>query len=378
MKNFTSFISLLSILLVLGGCASGKKALQKGDYSKAVSQAINKLRSNDDHKKARATLGKAYKYATEIYLSNIAQAKGSSDELKWESVSANYERINYMYNEIVRCPACREVVPNPIRFDSELEVANKNAAAARYELGLRALEMKRNRDKAIEAHQHFMKAQSFVPRYKDVEEKLSEAMFYATLKVVVEPIPSPFKALDISHEFFVNKINERLHRDSFNDYVRFYTPSEAKADKLEFVDHVIRMEFDHFTLGNVFSEKDTREVSRDSVNLAGKNEPPYYGTVKAKLTKHTKSITGGGVLDFRIFDNQLNKIVTQEKFPSEYIWSIQWATYKGDERALTKEELELCELTDLPIPSPQRMFEEFTAPLYDQVISKIRAYYRRY
>ncbi len=378
MKNATSIILLLIVAIFFGGCASGKKALQKGDYSKAVSQAINKLRSNDDHKKARATLSKAYKYATEIYLSNINQAKQSNDVLKWESVAANYQRVNYMYNEIVRCPACREVVPNPIRYDAELEMANRNAAAARYDLGVEALAMKRNRDKAIEAHQHFMKVQSYVPRYKDVEDKLSEAMFFATLKVVVEPIPSPFKALKVSHDFFVNKINERLHRDNFNDYVRFYTPQEVKAEKLEFVDHVIRMEFDHFTLGNVFSEKDTREVSRDSVNLADKGKEPYYGTAKAKLTIHTKSITGGGVLDFKIFDNGLNKVVTQEKFPSEYIWSIQWASYQGDERALTKDERELCELTDLPIPSPQRMFEEFTAPLYDQVISKIRVYYRRY
>lgn len=378
MKNATPILLILVVVIFLGGCASGRKALQKGDYSKAVSQAINKLRSNDDHKKARATLGKAYKYATEIYLSNIEQAKRSEDALKWEAVASNFQRINFMYDEIVRCPACREVVPNPIRYDSELEMANKNAAAARYDLGVQALAMKRNRDKAIEAHQHFMKVQSYVPRYKDVEDKLAEAMFFATLKVVVEPIPSPFKALEVSHDFFVNKINERLHRDNFNDYVRFYTPQEVKAEKLEFVDHVIRMEFDHFTLGNVFSEKDTREVSRDSVNLAEKGKEPYYGTVKAKLTMHTKSITGGGVLDFKVFDNGLNKVVTQEKFPSEYIWSIQWATYQGDERALTKEERELCELTDLPIPSPQRMFEEFTVPLYDQVIGKIRAYYRRY
>jgi len=64
--------------------------------------------------------------------------------------------------------------------------------------------------------------------------------------------------------------------------------------------------------------------------------------------------------------------------PSEYIWSIRWASYNGDKKALSDEELDMIEQSNLSIPSPQFMFEEFTAPLYDQVVSKLSNYYRRY
>ncbi|MFY0607883.1 MAG: hypothetical protein JXR10_14285 [Cyclobacteriaceae bacterium] len=376
----TRSISLVFLILTLivASCSSGKKALKKGQYDKAVSQAINRLRSNDNSQKAQETLRSAYNLAITSHLRNIQRAKGSNDVLRWEAVASNYQSINNFYEEILRCPGCMDAVPNPAKYDSELASAKQNAAAARYELGVEALKEKKIRNRAIEAHQHFSRVRDYSPRYKDVEDKLEESYFYATLKVVVEPIPVPSRMFDLRHEFFVNKINEYLHNQPINPYVRFYTPGEVQAQNLEFVDHVIRMQFDEFAMGNVFLNKSSREVTRDSVNVNEKGREPVYATVKATVITHEKAITGTGVLDFQIYDNELNKIVTQEKFPSSYTWAVSWANFNGDERALTEEDKALVNNIELPLPNPQWMFEEFTAPIYDQVIGKIRTYYRRY
>lgn len=373
-----SIFTIAILAAFVFGCSSGKKALEKGNYTKALDQAINRLRSNGDHSKSRNTLKKAYPLALELFESNIQSAKVSENPLKWEEIATNYQYINNLYNEILRCPACREVITNPRKYDSELITAKKKAAETRYTMGVEALRYGRNREKAIEAHQHFAVAQSYVPRYRDVEEKMQEALYNATLKVVVEPIPSPSRNLNIRHEFFVNKINEYLHNTRISEYVRFYTPTEAEAQKLEYVDHVIRMEFDQFSLGNVYSRTTEREVSRDSVEIGKKDGEKIYGTVKATLKINEKSITGSGLLDFKILDNDLNKVISQEKFPSEYKWTVRWASYNGDKRALTDEELEMTKVVEASAPGPQWMFEEFTAPLYDQVIAKLRDYYRHY
>lgn len=378
MKKYYNLMVIIGIAITLLGCASGKKALKHGDYDKAVSQAINKLRSNEGHKKATATLKKAYRFALEAHISNVKKANVSNDPFKWESMARDYQVINNMADQILRCPGCRELVPNPARYDAELATAKRNAADVRYDFGVEALKSKRDRNKAIEAHEHFMMVQQFVPRYKDVEEKLSEAMYHAVLRVVVEPIPSPSRMFNIKHEFFVNKINEYLHHNVISPYVRFYTPDEADAEQLEYVDHIVKMEFDQFSLGNVYSNKTTRDVSRDSVVIATRDGEKIYGTVKAKLTVNEKAITGTGLLDFKIYDNDRNKVISQEKFPSEYTWSIRWASFNGDERALSDEEMRMVNTVESSIPNPQWMFEEFTAPLYDQAISKIRAYYRGY
>lgn len=378
MKKYFYITLILGIVALLTGCASGKKALKKGDYEKAVSQAISRLRSNDGQKKAGATLQKAYKYAIEAQLSNVKQARASADILKWESIAGSYQYINSLADQIQRCPGCREVVSKPVRYDTQLNEAKRNAAQVRYDLGVEAMKYKGDRNKAIEAHQHFLVVQQYMPRFNDIENKLREAISRATLRVIVEPIPSPSRVFNIKHEFFVNKINEYLHNNTISPYVRFYTPAEADAQRLDYVDHIIKMEFDQFNLGNLYSNKSTEEVTRDSVVIATRDKVKIYGTVKAKLTKNEKSITGTGLLDFKVFDQGLNKVISQEKFPSEYVWSIRWASFNGDERALSEEQLTMVNTVEATAPSPQWMFEEFTVPLYNQVIAKIRAYYRNY
>ena len=374
MKGILKFFT---ICLVLISCTTGKKALERGDYDTAVLQAVDRLRSNDNSKKATSTLKKAYQLSVRTHQTTLADLQLSQDMYKWEKMTYEYRAINRQYEAIRKCPACLDIVPNPVRYINELENASQKAAEVRYNLGAQAMQQKSNRQKAMEAHQHFKAAKDFVPRYKDIDDRLQEALYFATLKVVVEPIPSPSRIFEIRHEFFVNKINEYLHRTAINEYVRFYTPSEAQSQKLEFVDHFIRMEFDQFTLGNVVINNTEREVSKDSVEIGKTSRgEKIYGTVKAKLKISEKSITGGGVLDFKIFDNELKKVISQEKFPSQYVWTLRWASYDGDKRALSNEELEMVNRKELSIPGPQVMFEEFTAPLYDQVVRKISSYYQ--
>lgn len=369
--------SLFAAILILVGCYSGKKALEKGNYDTAAFQAINRLKSNPDHKKSRQTLKQAYFLATDLHKDNIQRAKSSTDPFKYEKMIYDYAAINNLYDAIARCPGCRQVVPDPARFDSELSGAKIKAAEYRYQLGIEAFELKENREKAKEAHGHFSLANEYVPRYKDVADKLNESLFYATMKVVIEPIPSPVRIFDLKHEFFVNKINEYLHNNMVNQYVRFYTPSEAKIDQLPFIDHYIQMEFDRFNLGSVSSRTYEKETSRDSVEVGKtKSGEVVFGTVKAVLKVNERSLTGSGLLDFRVLDGRTNKVLTQEKFPSEYVWTARWATFNGDERALSEEEMDMVNRVEVSIPGPQVMFEEFTAPLYDQVISKITNYYR--
>lgn len=375
MKNL---FTLLIISAVIFGCSSGKKALEQGDYDRAVTQAVNRLQKKPDHKKARNTLNKAYYYALNYHHENIERYKAEMNPFKWEKVVTEYQRINNMSNQVRRCPACLKEIPRPTIYTTELNNARSFAAQKRYELGDQAMRFKNNRNKAIEAHQHYTRANQLISSYKDVRQKIEEALYYATLRVVVEDIPSPTRAFQLNQDFFTNKVNEYLHRQQTNPYVQFLTPAEARGRQDDWVDHVIRMEFDRFNIGNVTNNKFTEEVTRDSVILTRRNNEPIYGTVKARLTVHEKSVGGSGLLDFQIRDLNLNRVITQEKFPSSYDWSIRWATFNGDERALSEEQLDMVNRVEMDIPGPQRMFEEFAAPLYDQVIRKINSYYRNY
>ena len=141
------------------------------------------------------------------------------------------------------------------------------------------------------------------------------------------------------------------------------------------------LNFEDFTVGNVFESKNTVEISRDSVitgtvTIEGK-KVNVYGTVKAKLTTFRREIKSGGILSVRIFDNQ-NRLIQQRNFSGEYTWYTVWGQYNGDSRALTKEQLRQCNGEPALPPAPQDLFIEFTKPIYSQTLSYLKQYYNKY
>ena len=103
-----------------------------------------------------------------------------------------------------------------------------------------------------------------------------------------------------------------------------------------------------------------------------------YGTVKATLYHTTKKTTAKGVVSFRIVDAKTGAILSSEKMPGEYVWVSEWATFNGDERALSAEQLKLTKLKEQPAPPAQELFIAFTRPIYDQITSKIAEFYKNY
>jgi len=103
-----------------------------------------------------------------------------------------------------------------------------------------------------------------------------------------------------------------------------------------------------------------------------------YGTVKATIHTFTKQISSRGLLDFKIYDPYANRVLTQEKFPGEFVWICQWGYFNGDERALNEEHKKIVKGKELHPPPPQDLFIEFTKPIYDQLTAKIRDFYKNY
>ncbi len=582
MKKILFPLMLLIAVILLESCTSGKQAYEKGNYDEAVLKAISRLRKNTSNKKASQTLMEAYPMTIAWHRDNIERAKQSGDHFKWERVINEYHQVNNLYSQLNRCPACLRLVNSPVRYVSELSDAKEKAASIRYQRGDELLVRARsnhNRNEAIEAYRHFEIACNLMGEYRDARDKLAEAKFIATLKVVVEPIPAQ-RNLQISHEFFENKILEFVESMQVNEFVQFYS-TEAKNIGLDQPDQIIQLQFDDFVLGQVYLKEKEVQVSRDSVVLAiikaqnskispdllvanvfpdspyralryfqaapviaspvlkndsyysesgnnnkkvtichkipgslGKSqtisisknalahhldhgdiqgtcngeedpqqkeatksatgssttssntsgsvnnttptqssgtgsqnsgttvdnqasnsngtttnstisgsqtsnsgssqstsgytganlgniqnnhgntvtttnssstvdsEPPttrkVYGTVKATVHVFNKSLSSRGILDFKIIDAHNQRVLTQEKMPGEFVWYTEWAYFNGDERALDDYFLEIVKFKEAYPPPPQDLFVAFTQPIFGQITSKIRDFYRNY
>jgi hypothetical protein len=362
-------------------CSSGKQAYERGDYYGAVMKAVNRLRQNPGHSKSREALQGAYPLAIEYYESQAKNEIASNSPYKWKNAIQSYTTINQLYEAIKQCPGCLQVVKNPVNYYGEIGPLKEKAADESYNAGITAL-MRGTREDAKTAYYNFVDVQNFVPGYKDVLEYLDKAKFEATLKVVVEQIPVPAR-YNLSGGFFQDKVEEFLH-SNYPDrgFVKFYTPEEAKRSDLPYVDQILRIQFDDFSVGNSVLREKEETITRDSVKVGeakveGKTIP-VYNTVKAKFTTYTKEVTSSGLLSMIIVDGRTNGILSHQKFDGKYVWVNQWARFNGDERALTDQQLALCKLKENNPPVAQDLFLEFTRPIYDRLIPALRSFYQKY
>jgi hypothetical protein len=376
---------IIFVALLIEACSSGKAALQRGQYEQAVLQAVNRLRSSPTNQNAIATLREGYPLALNWHQSKIGQLQASQEKFRWEQILQSYQTLNQLSDEILRCPACLNYVSNPPSFLNEMNNARNLAATARYEAGDELMKASyRDRMTAREALRHFQTAENLVPNYKDVRERMAEARFFATLKVVVEQLPVQSKMYSLSDEFFRNQVYQYISTNPrMNEFVRFYTPDEAMSQKLEQPDHVVRLQFDDFVVGETFMNTNTEVVtSKDSVKVGetkvdGK-KIDVYDKVTAKLITNRKTVTSKGLLDMQIYSPSLNKVIFQDKMVGEFVWFSEWSSFNGDERALTKAQRELCNRREVPPPPPQELFVQFCKPLFNQATQKIKDYYRNF
>ncbi len=365
----------LSILFV--GCTTGKNALQKGDYDAAVSKAVDRLRSSPQNKEALEVLPVAFDLAVKTHLRKIDEAKVSADALKWESILYRYQRINQLSDEVNACPGCLSLVPNPPKYVKEYEDARYQAAEARYLLGERSLR-ENNRQSAKTAYNHFVKAESLYPSLKGIKNKIEDAYWAAVLKVVVQPAIINSNTYRLSNDYFQQQITNYLATYRGNTFVRFYTEQEANQQKLR-ADQLVELNFDDFIVGQTYVKEQVEKLKRDSVVIGeDRRGNKVYGSVTATYSLFEKQVSSSGLLNFAVVDLNTNKLLQNRKLAGTYVWVDNWASFKGDERALDKQQLVLTRKREMMPPPPGNLFVEFTKPIYAQLVDHITSFYSRY
>ena len=377
-----TIILYLSILLVLASCSkSGRRALESGEYFNAVLQSIEKLKRDPDNSKALEVLPNAYKYASLDLLEDINRAKNANQQFKYERVLEDYQKLNEMHEKIEMCISCRNIVKASSHF-SEFDEAKEIAATERYNFGNDLL-IKGTMNSGRLAYDSFEILYRYAPDFKDVKIKMEEALSQGSYHVVVEPPMVNSKLYQYSNEYFQGRIDEFLQTNRrLNKFIRFYQPIEAKTLKLA-PDHVVKLEFIDFVVGETIINTEKKTVtSKDSVKtgtakIEGKNVD-VYAKVNAIITKSQKTVRSRGLLSMEIYDFKTNKSLIKEQLPGEFYWNNSWASFNGDERALTKEELNLTRNREELPPPPQQMFIEFCKPIYDQFTYRIKNFYQKY
>ncbi|MCV9385582.1 hypothetical protein [Reichenbachiella ulvae] len=372
----------LLVLLAIQSCKSAKKLYEQGDYYLAVIKSAEKLRKNPDHKKTRDALRKAYPLAVDQIVAEVDRVRATDRKFPNTNTVYLFEKLNRMYDEINRSPGARRVVPNPTSYYQELAKVKLGAAEEQYREGMRELNMGR-RENAKEAYAFFQMANKFEPGYKDVKDRIEEAYQMAILNVLVELQPVQSQAYQLSGDFFYDQIVKVFREIESNEFIRFYNPREAQRVNLREPHHVLKMNFVGFNVGDTHTLERVEKVERDSVvvgtvELEDGSKKNVYNTVSAKLTIRRMEVISGGRLRMSVQDDYSGVVLTKEDFNGEFVWFNEWGTFNGDERALSDEQLAICNNKMMMPPPPQDLFVEFTKPIYGQLRSHLIRFYRDY
>jgi len=325
---------VLSVIL-LDSCSSGKSALKKGDYYDAVLQAVNRLRQNPDHKKSREVLSTSYMMAVEYLESDAQNQIASNANFKWKNAVQNYERINYLYEQIRTSPGALKIIPNPINKYKELTEVKNKAAEETYEAGIQSM-LKSSREDAKRAYFLFVETNTLSPGYRETIEMMEQAKFNATIRVIVEPSLRNYN--DWNFEPIVFGANP-------SQFVKFYTPQGAQDAGLTKVDHFIKIVPNGYSENRPTISKSTQSYV-DSVKVGEKTvkdvKVPIYEKVNGSITIFEKKITSRGSITLFIKEASSNVELRNSELISEEIWSDSWASCSGDQRAIPEKMRKLC------------------------------------
>lgn len=364
-------------ILIVASCTTGKRALQKGNYDASVSKAVDRLKSSPKNAESMKVLPEAYGFALNDHLRKIDEAKLSSDVLRWETILYHYQALNQLADEINGCPACLTLVPNAQRFINEAADSRSRAAEARYVLGQKQLN-EGSRTSAKNAYFNFEKAQQFDPGIKDIKAKINEAYWAAVVKVVVQPVVVNSTYYKLSAQYFQQEVDNFMANYQKNRFVIFYSEQQASNQKIV-PDQVLSLNFDDFVVGQTYVKERVEKLKKDSVVISrGRTNDPVYGAVKATLSIFEKKITSSGLLALTITDWQTRKVLRQQRLAGTYVWQDSWASFKGDERALTKQQLAMTNRKEMLPPPPANLFLEFTKPIYGQLVDEVNYFYNKY
>lgn len=380
MKKFYQFLLLCFVILNITSCSTGFTAYKHGDYYNACLESIDRLRSKPNNKKAQYVLTTAYPLAQKTTEREIENANLANNADKYDIFVYNYQRMNKLADAIFASPKAYELIPKPVEYIAELSNAKQMAAEQSYKLGINALKM-HTVDQARAAYQYFLKANDYVNGYKDILNKIEDARYYATLRIVVQrPITS--NRYQYSADFFYNNLLAEMKENAKNRFIRFYSPEEAKQERMQDPHHYLVLNFEDFTIGNIRETSNTVDLHRDSVvvgtvKVEGKTYNSY-NTVKAKLTTFRREISSNGVLSVRFVDSQSGQEIQYKNFAGSYVWNTTWANYKGDDRAMNEEQKRMCTREPQIPPTDQDLFVEFTKPIYSQTATYVRSFYTKY
>ena len=384
---------LLSVVLLLLIACNTKKqvevAVNSGNYDRAINTALDKLRKNKDKKRNydyAIMLQDAYYKVVERDLENIAH-------LKKDQNPETFRNIYELYLDLdARQEAIKPILPlnvngKNIRFtfndySNDIISSKTQLADYLYEKGLNLLESD-DKQTIRQAYSELSYLERISPNYENTRDLLSEAhergkdrILVSILNNTQQVIPQRLEAELLNFdtyglnkfwsEYHANKVPNLNYDYAMHLNLKQIDVSPERVNQREFLrekEVVDGWEYEKDRNGNVVKDSLGNDIKYEKIiKVRGR----LYETIQTKSAQV--------IADVVYIDAQSNQPVDTFTIDSGFVFEHIFARYKGDKRALNKEDMQLINNRLLPFPSNEQMVFDTGEDLKLQLKGIINSY----
>ena len=366
MKRILPLVFILTI--ILSGCGSSKKQLQKGNYDAAIQKAVKQLRKDPADVKQIDILTQAYKVSNDQDNERVRFLKMEAKPDSWDEIYLVYKALNdrqSLVKTVAPLNANGRSVDFPyVDYVPDMVNAKRKAADFYYAHGN---ELMKNRIKESyrQAYGEFLRAKEYVGDYEGIDSKIQEAKVQGMSKVFVSiqntsiiKFPKEFEedllALDMPRlnsewvEFFTQNLNENTQYDYFvNVNVKNVAVSPDQSIQR---DSVIKRDIED---GFYYVLDKKGNVMRDS--LGNDIKQKKYKTVQCALVETVQSKACRIDGDIEVIQMNPNKQLKKDPIGAQSNFENVSSRALGDIQALNARQLERTKTSLAQFPTDIEM-----------------------
>jgi hypothetical protein len=374
MKRFLPILFILT--LILSGCGSSKKQLQKGNYDAAIAQAVKQLRKDPSDVKEIETLERSYKIANDQDNERIKYLKMEGKPNNWDDIYLTYKALNDRQSLVMTVMPLNkngESITFPyVDYMQEMISAKRKAADFYYAHGLELMKSGM-KDSYRQAYNEFVTAKHYIGNYEGIDNKIQESKDLGMSRVFVSventsmiKFPKEFEqdllAFDVTAlnsdwvEYYTQNLSENT---KFDYFVNVNIKNVAVSpDQVLQKDTVIKREVeDGFTY--VLDKKGN--VMRDT--LGNDIKQKKYKTLQCALVESFQSKACQMNGDVEVIDAIQNKVIKKDPIIAQSTFNHISSRALGDTQALNAQQLERTKSVPLPFPTDIDMVVRCSDPL---------------
>ncbi len=380
LKLYTLLFTGISMLAI--SCKTASKLYEKGNYTEAVELAAKKLQKDPDDPKLLNIIRESYRYAVNDHENRIRTNAASTNELKWEWTYNEYVSLQRMYDAIYRVPEVFAIV-NPVDYSSYLVTYREKAGDVRYDRGI-AFMQRYDKQSYRNAYREFQAALKFIPGDRDVMQKMNEAYDYAVTNVVILPMQQQggfvYSSYTVGGYNFDDQLIRNLQYSSGNEFVKFYSGWDARSQNIR-VDKEVEMRMATVDIGRYRDDRSSRKVSKEIVVKETVYKPDSvvreYAKVFATITTTRRTMHSDAVLQVNVRDEN-GRWMWGDNFSANHNWSTEFATYTGDERALSESDKQLVNRRREFAPAEPEIMRCLMEEISNNALYRIRSHFNQY